>query len=85
MNLQSHYDLEIAKDALGDLLAQIQPLERVVNNEPNQGSADPERGEVESYRMTTCPGHAQVGTNTSSMNQLADDLEDAGIMREQSQ
>lgn len=27
LNLQSHYDLEITKDALGDALHQIQPLQ----------------------------------------------------------
>ena len=27
LNLQSHYDLEIEKDALGDTLDQIQPLQ----------------------------------------------------------
>jgi len=58
-------------------------MKRVINAALRRGLAKEDNGEPEPYRMKTHPGQLRAGIDTGSMNRLADELEDAEIIRAQ--
>lgn len=58
-------------------------MKRVINAALRRGLAQEDSREPEPYRMKTHPGQVRAGIDTGSMNRLADELEDADIIRAQ--
>ncbi len=59
-------------------------MKRVVNAALRRGLAESEAAPQQPYRMTSHPGTLQASVDVGSMNRLADEIEDAGIIEAQS-